>query len=198
LEERVKAGTFREDLYYRLNVIPITLPNLRERREDVPVLTVHFLRNKVNPRTGKLFQITRKALDVLSAHDWPGNVRELENAIERACVLCEADTVRVADLPPAVRRQAPSDDSEELVEIPETAPEGSSGLPASPVNPQESASHAMSQPLGPLKDFLREQELSYVNRALALAGGDKEKAAQLLNVSVATLYRKLADEEVPA
>jgi transcriptional regulator with PAS, ATPase and Fis domain len=56
----------------------------------------------------------------------------------------------------------------------------------------------MSQPLGPLKDFLREQELGYVNRALALAGGDKEKAAQLLNVSVATLYRKLADEEVPA
>jgi len=198
LEERVKAGTFREDLYYRLNVIPINLPNLRERREDVPVLTVHFLRNKVNPRTGKLFQITRKALDVLSAHDWPGNVRELENAIERACVLCEADTVRVADLPPAVRRQTPSDDSEELVEIPETAPEASSGLPASPVNPQESASQAMSQPLGPLKDFLREQELSYVNRALALAGGDKEKAAQLLNVSVATLYRKLADEEVPA
>jgi two-component system response regulator AtoC len=198
LEERVKAGTFREDLYYRLNVIPINLPNLRERREDVPVLTVHFLRNKINPRTGRLFQITRKALDVLSGHDWPGNVRELENAIERACALCEADTIRVADLPPAVRRQAPSDDSEELVEIPETAPAGTSSLPASPVNPQESASHAMSQPLGPLKDFLREQELGYVNRALALAGGDKEKAAQLLNVSVATLYRKLADEEVPA
>ena len=124
LEERVKAGTFREDLYYRLNVIPINLPNLRERREDIPVLTVHFLRNKINPRTGKLFQITRKALEVLSAHDWPGNVRELENAIERACALCEAGTIRVADLPPAVRRQAPSDDSEELVEIPERRARG--------------------------------------------------------------------------
>ncbi len=198
LEQRVKAGTFREDLYYRLNVIPITLPNLRERREDVAVLAVHFLRNKVNPRTGKLFQITRQALDVLSAHDWPGNVRELENAIERACVLCEADTVRVTDLPPAVRRQTPSGGSEELVEIAETAAEGSSGLPASPVNAQAGAGHALAQPLGPLKDYLREQELSYVNRALALAGGDKEKAAQLLNVSVATLYRKLADEEVAA
>jgi DNA-binding NtrC family response regulator len=196
LEERVKAGTFREDLYYRLNVIPINLPNLRERREDIPVLTVHFLRNKVNPRTGKLFQITRQALEVLSAHDWPGNVRELENAIERACALCEAGTIRVADLPPAVRRQAPSNDSEELVEIPEPVPEETSGPPARQVNPQQGASHPLSQPLGPLKDYLREQELSYVNRALAMAGGDKEKAAQLLNVSVATLYRKLADEEV--
>jgi transcriptional regulator with PAS, ATPase and Fis domain len=198
LEERVKAGAFREDLYYRLNVIPINLPNLRERREDIPVLTVHFLRNKINPRTGALFQITRKALEVLSAHDWPGNVRELENAIERACALCEGGTIRVADLPPAVRRQAPSDDSEELVEIPDTAPGETPGLPVSPTGAPAHAGHPLSQQLGPLKDFLREQELSYVNRALALAGGDKEKAAQLLNVSVATLYRKLADEEVPA
>jgi len=198
LEQRVKAGAFREDLYYRLNVIPINLPNLRERREDIPVLTVHFLRNKINPRTGQLFQITRKALDVLSAYDWPGNVRELENAIERACALCEVGTIRVADLPPAVRGQSPSDDSEELVEIPGPAPEASSGPPVRPANPQEHAGHAISQAVGPLKDFLREQELGYVNRALAVAGGDKEKAAQLLNVSVATLYRKLADEEVAA
>jgi len=196
LEERVKAGSFREDLYYRLNVIPINLPNLRERREDIPVLTLHFLRNKINPRTGKLFQITRKALDVLSAHDWPGNVRELENAIERACALCEAGTIRVADLPPAVRRQAPSDDNEELVEIPEPTPDESSSPPVRPPQPLESPGLPMSQPLGSLKDFLREQELTYVNRALAMTGGDKEKAAQLLNVSVATLYRKLANEEV--
>jgi DNA-binding NtrC family response regulator len=197
LEEKVKGGTFREDLYYRLNVIPINLPSLRERREDIPVLTVHFLRNKVNPRTGKLFQITRKALDVLSSYDWPGNVRELENAIERACALCEAGTIKVADLPPIVRRQAPGGDSEEVVEIPEAAPEAESGPAVRPVNPAETPGHPMSQPLGPLKDYLREQELSYVNRALAVAGGDKEKAAELLNVSVATLYRKLADEDVP-
>jgi transcriptional regulator with PAS, ATPase and Fis domain len=195
LEERVKAGSFREDLYYRLNVIPINLPNLRERREDIPVLTIHFLRNKINPHTGKLFQITRQALEVLSAHDWPGNVRELENAIERACALCEAGTIRVADLPPAARRQAPVEDSGELVQIPESPPEASSGPPVRPAGPEESASHAMSQPVRSLKDFLREQELGYVNRALAVSGGDKEKAAQLLNVSVATLYRKLADEE---
>ena len=85
-----------------------------------------------------------------------------------------------------------------LVEIPESAPKESAGLAASPLHPQEEAAHPLTQPLGPLKDYLREQELNYVNRALALAGGDKEKAAQLLNVSVAPLYRKLADEEVTA
>jgi DNA-binding NtrC family response regulator len=125
-------------------------------------------------------------------------VRELENAIERASALCEAGTIKVADLPPVVRRQAPADDSEELVEIPEPAPDELPAIPARAANPQENPAHPMSQPLGPLKDFMREQEQNYVNRALALAGGDKEKAAQLLNVSVATLYRKLADEEMSA
>jgi len=78
------------------------------------------------------------------------------------------------------------------------APGETAGLPVSPTGAPAPAGHPLSQQLGPLKDFMREQELSYVNRALALAGGDKEKAAQLLNVSVATLYRKLADEEMPA
>ncbi len=196
LEKRKDEGTFREDLYYRLNVIPITLPSLRERREDVPVLTMHFLRNKVNSRTGKLFQITRKALDVLAAHDWPGNVRELENAIERGCALCEDGIIRVADLPPAIHHNAPGDGAEELVAM----PPGDSA-PATVMKVAPSAGYApggISQPIGMLRDFLREQELSYVNRALAQTGGDKEKAAELLGVSVATIYRKLAEEELAA
>ena len=128
LEQRVKDGTFREDLYYRLNVIPINLPALRERREDIPVLTMHFLRNKVNSRTGTLYSISRKALDVLTAHDWPGNVRELENAIERACALCEGGSIiHVSDLPPALGRYAPTDGAEDLVESPEIAPAPSTG-----------------------------------------------------------------------
>jgi len=194
LEKRVKDGFFREDLYYRLNVIPINLPPLRDRKEDVPVLTIHFLRDKVDPRTGKLFQITRKALDVLATHEWPGNVRELENAIERACALCENGVIRVADLPPALAAKAPPDGSEEVVEAPSAAPETTSGLA---IGSQGAAAvHAtVGQPLGSLKDFLRDQELTYVNRALAQTGGDKEKAAELLNVSVATLYRKLAEDE---
>jgi DNA-binding NtrC family response regulator len=193
LEKRVEEGTFREDLYYRLNVIPINLPSLRERREDIPVLTMHFLRNKVSSRTGKLFSISRKALDVLGAHDWPGNVRELENAIERACALCEDGTIRVADLPPILRHLATAEGGEDVVETPQAPPAadavltvgGASALPA----------HAMSQPVGSLRDYMRDQELTYVNRALAQVNGDKEKAAELLGVSVATLYRKLAEED---
>src|SRR5438876_10418825 len=104
LEKRIKEGTFREDLYYRLNVIPIHLPSLRERRDDIPLLVSHFLRDKVHARTGKPFQITRQAMEVLCAHDWPGNVRELENAIERACALSEDHIFRVSDLPPVLHQ----------------------------------------------------------------------------------------------
>jgi two-component system response regulator AtoC len=196
LEKRLKEGTFREDLYYRLNVIPINLPSLRERRDDVPVLAMHFLRNKINPRNGKHFQITRKALEVLAAHDWPGNVRELENAIERGCALCEEGIIRVADLPPAIHHNAKSDGAEELVETPqtETAPAGVMTVaPSAGYTPG-----GLGHPIGMLRDYLREQELSYVNRALAQTGGDKEKAAELLGVSVATIYRKLAEEELAA
>jgi DNA-binding NtrC family response regulator len=194
LEKKLKDGTFREDLYYRLNVIPINLPSLRERREDVPVLAMHFLRNKVNPRSGKLYGISRKALDLLSSHDWPGNVRELENAIERAFALCEESTIRVADLPPVLRRYATAEGAEDLVETPPARPESGGGLT---VGGGASATPApsFSQAVGPLRDYMREQELGYVNRALAQTGGDKEKAAEVLGVSVATLYRKLAEED---
>jgi DNA-binding NtrC family response regulator len=193
LEKKLKDGTFREDLYYRLNVIPINLPSLRERREDVPMLTMHFLRNKVHPRTGKLYNITRKALEVLSAHEWPGNVRELENAIERAAALCENSTIHVADLPPVLRQYATGDSDEELVETPPAAAETGAGLVVGSVSAPPTP--AFSQPVGPLRNYLREQELGYVNRALAQTGGDKEKAAEILGVSVATLYRKLAEED---
>ncbi len=193
LEKRIQEGTFREDLYYRLNVIAINLPSLRERREDVPVLAMHFLRNKVHPRTGKLYSITRKALEVLSAHDWPGNVRELENAIERACALCENSTIHIADLPPILHRYATGGDDQDLVETPTTAQETAAGITVGSSSAPPQAS--FSQPVGPLRDFMREQELGYVNRALAQTSGDKEKAAEMLGVSVATLYRKLAEED---
>src|SRR5271154_3248978 len=165
LEKRIAEGTFREDLFYRLNVIPITLPSLRERREDIPLLTMLFLRNKINSRSGKLYSITRKALDDLSAHDWPGNVRELENAIERACALCDDSTIRVADLPPVLRRYASSEGGEELVETPEDVVAPPVGLAVGGAGAPAQVS--FSQPIGPLKDYLRDQELTYVNRALA-------------------------------
>src|SRR6266436_5664819 len=102
LEKRIKEGTFREDLYYRLNVIPIPLPPLRDRRDDLPLLVAHFLRNKVNARTHHAYQLTRETMESLCTYDWPGNVRELENAIERATTLCDSDVIQTSDLPPSI------------------------------------------------------------------------------------------------
>ncbi|MFN7140065.1 MAG: sigma-54-dependent transcriptional regulator [Limisphaerales bacterium] len=197
LEKRVKEGTFREDLYYRLNVIPINLPPLRDRREDIPLLAMHFLKNKVNPQ-GKAYQITRRALDVLSAHSWPGNVRELENALERACALCEGGVIRVGDLPPVIQQLAPQGTSEEIAKSPDTQFLMKQGMASDTpsVPPKEGAPIVTStEPLRQLKEFMRQQEVSYLNRVLAQTGGDKEKAAELLGVSLATLYRKLSEEE---
>src|SRR5262249_24566415 len=108
LEKRVKDGTFREDLYYRLNVIPIPMPSLRERRDDIPLLVAHFLKGKASPKSEAPLQITRGVMDVLCAYDWRENVRELENAIERATTLCDQDILQVADLPPSLVNAARS------------------------------------------------------------------------------------------
>jgi DNA-binding NtrC family response regulator len=200
LEKRIKEGTFREDLFYRLNVIPIHLPSLRERRDDIPLLVSHFLRDKVDPHTGQPIQITRQAIEVFCEHEWPGNVRELENAIERACVLCEKSTIRVSDLPPAFQqyfKEAPSDtifqvrsgdDSEAVAAFRPGGP-----TPVGSPNPA-APTGTPTHPLGHLKSYLREQEVAYLNRTLAFTQGDKERAAELLGVSLATLYRKLSGE----
>ncbi|MEW6302551.1 MAG: sigma-54 dependent transcriptional regulator [Verrucomicrobiota bacterium] len=201
LEKKIKDGTFREDLYYRLNVISIQLPSLRERVDDVPLLVAHFLKQKVSPRTGALIQISRRAMSALMAHDWPGNVRELENAIERATALCEDNLIRVADLPPALvdlaNNTLPDHVVEEAVSNQETG-ETKPGLKLSPGQNESAASAQTISPTGniePLKNFMREQESAYLHRVLAHTGGDKEKAAELLGVSLATLYRKLAEVE---
>jgi two-component system, NtrC family, response regulator AtoC len=99
LEDEVKKGTFREDLFYRINVITIPLPPLRDRKEDVPLLVNHFLQ-KYAQRLGKpSVKILREAMQALVNYDWPGNVRELENMIERAVALCEEDLIELTDLP---------------------------------------------------------------------------------------------------
>jgi len=98
LQKTVKAGTFREDLFYRLSVVPITLPPLRQRRDDIPLLANHFL-SKYNKKRGKNIKaISARAMKALVEYDWPGNVRELENAIERAVVLTEDDMIKPSDL----------------------------------------------------------------------------------------------------
>src|SRR5579863_1511634 len=103
LKKLIAGGTFREDLFYRLNVVPIRLPALRERPTDIPLLAQHFL-SKFNERLKKHVSGTEpEALDILASYAWPGNIRELENVIERAVLFCDAQKVRVQDLPPEVR-----------------------------------------------------------------------------------------------
>jgi len=100
---RVREGTFREDLYYRLRVFPIRLPPLRQRREDIPLLVSHFLQ-LFNGKTGKkIVDVASQAMQRLLDHPWPGNVRELENAMEHAFVLCRGDRIEVRDLPVELR-----------------------------------------------------------------------------------------------
>jgi transcriptional regulator with PAS, ATPase and Fis domain len=208
LEKRIKDGTFREDLYYRLNVIPVHLPPLRNRKEDIPMLVSHFLKKKVDPRSGSHIRVTREVMKVLDAHDWPGNVRELENVIERGCALCEQGLIRIIDLPPVLQNCAAehgldvTGESTEAATLPATAgvhpgyavkPAPSEGAMApgtrtAPAPPPD-------RPMVHLKDYLREQEISYLQRALSLTDNDKEKAASLVGVSLATLYRKLSGDE---
>jgi DNA-binding NtrC family response regulator len=107
LEEKMRSGYFRKDLYYRLNVIPLAIPSLKERREDIPLLVDYFLQKYCTKMGVPLKGISSGAMEVLMRYPWPGNVRELENAIERAIVLQEGDTVRIGDLPEKMMEEAP-------------------------------------------------------------------------------------------
>ena len=165
LLEKVKEGKFREDLYYRLAVIPVELPPLRDRPEDIPLLVQHFL--KKSPGTGDApLKIDPKAIVVLQAYNWPGNVRELENAIERASALRDDNTIRVKDLPPQVIHHA------------------AGGVVRS--------GSGAGLPIGKkLDDFIRDQEHRFIEETIKHAAGNREKAAKMLGVSMATLYRKI-------
>jgi two-component system response regulator HydG len=104
LIDMVRAGKFREDLFYRLNVINLHLPPLRERSDDIPLLAQHFLQKFAERNRKDVRAVTREAMELLVAHDWPGNVRELENTMEHAVVLSRGDMIRVEDLPDLVAR----------------------------------------------------------------------------------------------
>jgi DNA-binding NtrC family response regulator len=202
LEKRIKEGTFREDLYYRLNVISIHLPALRERKDDIPLLVAHFLKDRTNPRTRRPYQLSRQAMEVLCAYDWPGNVRELENAVERAATLCEGDMLQAADLPPsvlaAVKATLTVEEPQCAVALP-SVPQGARySLQAGEIPGGDGAAReGMDQgsEIVPLRLFLRQQEQAYLARALEQCGGDKERAAISLGVSLATLYRKLSGDD---
>lgn len=165
----VERKTFREDLYYRLNVIPITVPPLRQRRDDILPLVSHFLRRE-RPNV-PLPALDPAAQRILLSYRWPGNVRELENAIRHALAYGRGDQIRKEDLPASV------------VDGAETS--------AAPVSLADLESYRGRS----LKAFLRDREKEYVRMVIEKMGGDKQKAAQALRISLATLYRKLPEEE---
>jgi DNA-binding NtrC family response regulator len=107
LEDEVRAGHFRADLYYRLNVVTIELPPLRERKEDIPLLALHFLQKCDRPRSGPTAEFDSEAMQALLAHDWPGNVRELENAVKGAVALAGRGPIRLKHLPEAIAARSP-------------------------------------------------------------------------------------------
>jgi DNA-binding NtrC family response regulator len=167
LKRMVEAGTFREDLFYRLNVIPVRIPPLRERRADIPLLAQHFLERlaaEATPGRGRV-TVGQDAQQALMAYGWPGNVRQLENTVERAFALSPGRSQIVfADLPDEIRETRPP------------APEEVADIPDGGVDMERLVS-----------DF----ERSLIRRALGRTGGNKRQAADLLHVKRTTLVEKL-------
>jgi DNA-binding NtrC family response regulator len=162
LAARIAAGKFREDLYYRLNVVQIALPPLRERPEDIPLLAYHFLQKYSTRASSPVKKISPDAMRVLQRQRWPGNVRELENAIEPAVVFCRDGVVAPADLPFA-RKQSP-------------APEALSSEPAAPPSSGESL---LDLPYREARDqAVRGFEMTYFNALIQRAGGNVSEAAR--------------------
>lgn len=165
LDEATSAGRFREDLYYKLSVVPVKIPPLRERRDDIKPLVEHFLREHAERSGDKAKAIDPNALSFLEKYAWPGNMSELRNAVERACAFAENDRILPADLPPKVSQQ---------IEVP--VPTG--GTQQLPVG-------------STLDDFIRTQERLFINETLKYNNGSREKTASMLGISIATLYRKM-------
>jgi DNA-binding NtrC family response regulator len=166
LEQLSAEGAFRSDLLYRLNVIQINLPPLRERRDDIPLLVAHLLR-KHTPEGQVLPAVDENAMRALTAYSWPGNVRELENVIERAVTLCQGGHITLDDLPDKLRREgvdagAPRLTADDLAEL-------FSGLPD-----------------------LDEIERRYLLHVLEATGGNRKRAAEILGINRKTLYRMAA------
>ena len=184
LQEEVAKGRFREDLFYRLNVVSIFLPPLRNRREDIPKLIDFFL-DKFNAENAKnLRKITKEMLGVFVRYPWPGNVRELENAIERAVVLSRGDTLTEDLLPTAIRAFAQQG----------RANQASEGIDALTRRLAEQAIGEFELREGQIYDVvIRQVEKSLIEKALARCGGVKIKAADFLGINRNTLNKKFKE-----
>jgi two-component system response regulator HydG len=161
MKSEVAAGRFREDLFYRLHVVPLEVPPLRDRREDIPRLVNHFIA-KLGPRTNAAVKgIDDAALARLCAHAWPGNVRELENVIEQSLVFAEGERIDVRALPPVLKA---------------ASADGALAVPAGNMS---------------LPEILEDLERQLIQRAYDQAGGVKTECARLLGLKTSALYYKL-------
>ncbi len=176
LREQVQKGTFREDLYFRLRVIDIILPPLRERNGDTILLAKHFLNHYASQMGKPITGISEQAMDALSAYHWPGNIRELEHVIERAAVLCNDSTISTEFLP---------------VEI--LYPQEYSHLTTTQV---QEATIPENEPQFTPQYFHADNQKNSIIAALKKSGGNKAKAARLLNIDRSTLYRKLKELQI--
>ncbi len=174
LEEMVKAGSFRDDLYYRLNVVRVRMPSLRERRSDIPLLANSFLKFFAKENEKPQRQLTSEAMNCLVDHDWPGNVRELRAAIEHGVVMASGAKITLKDLPGSVRN-----------------PEKLSSESTAPKTLQAPQS-AKPDPFN-----LENRESEWILRALDECGGNRSKAAERLGISRRTLHRKIKELNVP-
>ncbi|TVM18847.1 sigma-54-dependent Fis family transcriptional regulator [Oceanidesulfovibrio indonesiensis] len=177
LEKEVAEGRFREDLYYRLNVIPMHLPPLRERGRDVMLLADAFLKRFCKKKDRPVLKISDVARDMLLAYTWPGNVRELENFMERMSILCEGQSITPDDLPPKIRS--------EVGEAPAPQPE-----PVAPGFAWPRLQDIRDRDLS-LKEFLDAVEDRLLVEALEEAGHVKNQAAEILGIKRTTLIEKL-------
>ncbi|MGA2772749.1 MAG: sigma-54 dependent transcriptional regulator [Bryobacteraceae bacterium] len=166
LRAALEQGTFREDLYYRLNVVPINIPPLRERKQDIPFLAVHFVKKLAHDSGGRVESITDAAIEKLLSYHWPGNVRELENVIERSLVMCAGTQLDAADI--------------KL----ESAPGGVPSGPGAPRPPSEA--HLLPEGLS-----LDQYEQEIIREALRRADGNKSQAARMLGLTRNALRYRL-------
>lgn len=180
LEVEVAAGRFREDLFYRLNVIPMHLPPLRDRGGDVLLLAKHFLNRFCEDKDIEALRINSDAADMMVSYTWPGNVRELENFMERMCILCDEAEIVPDDLPDKIWKDVGKEPKKKVAEL--MQPVGFSWPTLEDLKEQGATG---------LKDFLEKIEDRILIEALDKSGGVKNKAAEMLGVKRTTLIEKI-------
>jgi len=197
LMQEVKAGNFREDLYYRLNVLPITVPPLRDRREDIPELLRHFIaRIATEEGRSNIKSINREAMDMLCNYDWPGNIRQLENAVFRAVVLCEGDELTIEEFPQIALEQGVELAPVAVQQAPEmTTPVSDDHDTPSLQEPAMLSAHEGLSLLNTDGDviMLEEAEKRIIEFAIEKYKGQMSKISRKLGIGRSTLYRKLRE-----